>query len=157
MSLVRTASHVIDTETGNHTTLGGTGVDWTYAGATDDTLRGNGHNDQLHGGTGDDTVRGGDRTDRVYGGAGDDTVRGGDRTDHLDAGPDTDTCTQGETTTQCENHSDTPPTMTLILGDDQSVTRASRARRLTTRLIDLTITAAIALMALLFHYLWGRT
>ena len=106
MSLVRTASHVIDTETGNHTTLGGTGVDWTYAGAIDDILRGNGHNDQLHGGTGDDLVRGGEEHDTLYGGPGDDTIWGGNGTDYLNAGPGTDTCTGGETNTQCENHSD---------------------------------------------------
>ena len=37
--------------------------------------------------------------------------------------------------------------MTRVLGDGQSATRASWARRLTARLVDLTITAAIAFIA----------
>jgi serralysin len=77
------------------TIYGDAGNDDVWAGGGDDTVHGDGGNDNLYGQSGNDTLRGGDGSERVYGGTGNDalygdagidTARGGEGLDRLYGG-----------------------------------------------------------------------
>lgn len=75
-----------------------------FAGDGNDTITGNGSNNQIYGVRGNDTLSGangadvldgGAGADRLLGGAGNDTLRGGDGIDYLDGGLNNDSLTGG--------------------------------------------------------------
>lgn len=71
-----------------------TSIESVWGTPEDDTLRGDGANNELRGRLGDDTISGE---------AGDDVLNGGRGTDSLDGGAGTDSCVKGETVTNCES------------------------------------------------------
>ncbi|WP_051960051.1 peroxidase family protein [Devosia riboflavina] len=76
---------------GDHVLLGGTNnADILIAGIGDDTLFGDGGNDNLEGGHGNDIINAGDGDDIVRDMGGDDNIKGGDGNDAIHAGPGLD-------------------------------------------------------------------
>lgn len=82
--------------------------DLIAGGLNDDTIYGQGGNDQIWGGTGHDTVFGGDGNDTAWGGFGDDMLNGGAGTDTLYGGTGDDTLygKAGDDTLRGEDGSD---------------------------------------------------
>ena len=60
-------------------------------GAGDDTINGNGGDDEIFGGVGQDTLSGGSGVDQISGGAGLDIIVGGDGADQISGGAGDDT------------------------------------------------------------------
>jgi Ca2+-binding RTX toxin-like protein len=76
---------------GDHVVLGGTDeADILIAGIGDDTLFGDGGNDNLQGGFGNDIINAGDGDDIVTDSGGDDNIKAGDGNDVVHAGPGLD-------------------------------------------------------------------